>query len=78
MVANVAGEAVIGCVTDGHYYALDSVGTDVWGRLATPRKISDLCDELRRSYRAQENKIEADVLAMLGTLVQAGALHVEA
>ena len=74
--ADVRGEVVIMCINRGRYYALDRVGTDVWTKLGAPRTIADLCDELKREYDSPKERLQADVLKMLGTLLEAGAIRV--
>jgi hypothetical protein len=72
--AEVAGEVVIMMMNGKSYYALDPVGTDVWSRLGAPRTVADLCEELKREYDAPRERIEQDVLTLLSTLVEAGAV----
>lgn len=73
--ADVAGEIVIMMVNSKNYYALDLIGSDVWGRLRAPRTVADLCDELKREYDAPRERIEQDIIALLAALAEAGAIE---
>ena len=66
--AEVDGEVVFYVSDREQYYALDEIGTDIWGRLAEPQSIDDLCQSLVRDYDASADVIRAEVVALLEEL----------
>lgn len=59
------GEAVLMGIDSGRYYGLDTVGGDVWQRLATPSSVGDICATLAEDYDGDAAQIEHDVEALL-------------
>lgn len=68
--AEIDGEIVLMRVTDGLYFGLDTVGSDVWRKLAQPVKIADLCVSLAERYEADPGVIEQDVLELISKLYE--------
>jgi hypothetical protein len=74
--ADVQDELVVMSVSRGEYVALDSIGKDIWQRLATPCRIDALCEALAEEYDAPRATIESDVLEFLERLLGAETLVV--
>lgn len=70
LATEVGGEMVMMDVEAGLYLGLDTIGTDVWKRLETPRSAAELADELSRDYDAAPAVIERDVLDLLTQLAE--------
>ncbi len=78
LAAEVGNELVVMSVSQGSYLALDPIARDIWDRIAVTRSAGDLCDTLAADYDAPPDIIEADVLDLLDTLVNAGMVEVAA
>ncbi|HEY1979766.1 MAG TPA: PqqD family protein [Xanthobacteraceae bacterium] len=65
LVAGVHDETVMMDIQNGHYYGLDDIGSDIWKRLETPCRFSDLVDALIADYDADRAVIARDVLQLV-------------
>jgi len=65
MAAPVDEDVVILNLARDDYVALDEIGRRVWDLLEQPRRVAELCAELRREFDAPAHQLEADVLGFL-------------
>jgi hypothetical protein len=68
LAADIDGEVVLMSVADGLYFGLDTIGSDVWRRLAQPVRLADICADLTARYDAEPGLIERDVLELIAKL----------
>ena len=68
LATDVDGEIVLISIADGQYYGLDAVGSEIWRRLAAPKQVSALCEELKAHFDGDPDVIEREALAFLDTL----------
>jgi hypothetical protein len=61
-------------IEQGMYYALDTIGANIWERRAQPVKVADLCTQLQQLYQVDSATCEADVLALLNDMAGSGLL----
>lgn len=61
-------------IEGGDYYSLDDIGAAIWERLAEPLSVQSLCVQLIAAYAVEPEVCQADVLAFLNELQEAGAL----
>lgn len=61
-------ELVLMSINEGLYFGLDAIGADIWDRLETPVRVSDLCAALVNDYQEDAAVIERDVLELLRRL----------
>ena len=73
--SEVGGEAVILHLGAGVYYGLDEIGARVWALLQEPRRVADLCAQLRAEYDVDADRCERAVLTLLGELADAGLIE---
>jgi hypothetical protein len=57
--SDLAGEEVILNLSNGVYYGLNPVGSQIWALIQTPQLVADLCATLRDTYP----EVDPDVLA---------------
>ena len=76
MASEVAGETVILGLTAGRYYGVDSVGARVWQLIQTPTAVSDVRRTIVSEYDVEPERCEADLLALLQKMVDAGLVEV--
>jgi len=57
-------------------YGLGTTGSDIWRKLNSPIRVSELSSHLRLSYDAAPGQIEADVLRTLQEFAAEGLIEV--
>ncbi len=57
-------------------YGLGSSGSDIWRRIRTPIRVSELSSQLVDEYVAQPGQIESDVLRTLRQFAAEGLIEV--
>ncbi|MGH6828636.1 MAG: PqqD family protein [Rhizomicrobium sp.] len=75
MAAEVDGEIVMMNVRQGLYFGLDDIATDVWKRIASPLRFSDLIESLAATYDGSPETIAADVSALVGRMAKHGLVR---
>jgi hypothetical protein len=68
--AEVDGEAVIMSLSEGCYFGLDDIASDVWRRLEHGCELSQLVDNLMEDYDAPREVIEKDIDSLLRRLTE--------
>ncbi|HVG24672.1 MAG TPA: PqqD family peptide modification chaperone [Thermoanaerobaculia bacterium] len=76
MASEIAGETVILGLSAGRYYGLDAVGARVWQLIQSPIAVSDVGRTIVGEYDVAPERCEADVLALLQKMVDAGLVEV--
>jgi len=72
----IDNEMVLMSITQGKYFNLDAIGTDIWKRLGNKITVADLCTALLDEYDADAETINNDVLALLNQLAAKGLIEV--
>jgi hypothetical protein len=76
VAADVAGETVLMSLARSRCYGLGAIGSEIWSRLMSPVRVSDLVEELSQRYEAPPGVIERDVLQLLSQLAADGLIQV--
>jgi hypothetical protein len=76
VAADVAGETVLMSLARSRCYGLGEIGSEIWSRLMTPVRVSDLVDSLSDQYEAAPGVIEHDVLQLLSQMAEEGLIQV--
>lgn len=63
-------------IDQGHYYGLNAVASDIWALLETPRRVSDLLDNLLEAYEVTPETCRSELLAYLDKLAEYDLLSV--
>jgi hypothetical protein len=74
IATEIDGEIVLIHIEDGKYFGLDPVGSEIWRRLETPKRVDALCDELKAHFEGDPNMIEREALAFLDQLSESRLL----
>ena len=74
--ADVAGETVLMSLERSRCYGLGDIGSEVWSKLVSPVRVSDLIEEFSGRYEAAPGVIERDVLQLLNQLADEGLIKV--
>jgi hypothetical protein len=77
VAADVAGEIVLMSLERSRCYGLGNIGSEIWGKLASPVRVADLIDEFRGRYEADPGVIERDVLQWLRKLADEGLIEIK-
>jgi Coenzyme PQQ synthesis protein D (PqqD) len=77
VAAEVAGETVLMSLERNRCYGLGEIGSEIWKKLASPVRVTDLIAELSDRYEAVPGLIEQDVLELLNHLAAEGLLRVD-
>lgn len=72
LAQEVGGEAVLLDMASEQYFGLDPVGTRIWELLGEARALADVHARLCEEYDAPAERIEADLLALIQSLLDAG------
>jgi len=64
-------------LTSGTYYSLNSTGAHVWTLLAKPVTVRAIHECLLTHYDVSTDRLERDLLALLGRLVGASLIEVQ-
>jgi hypothetical protein len=57
-------------------YGLGSTGSEIWRKLNSPIRVSDLSSQLRQSYDSAPGEIEADVLRTIREFAAEGLIEI--
>lgn len=75
--SDLAGEEVILNLSNGVYYGLNPVGSQIWTLIQTPQSMGDVCDALQETYDDVDPEVLArDVHALLTDLHDAELIEV--
>jgi len=69
-------DLVMVSISNGFYYGVADVGREVWEKLESPKKISDLIDDLVTTYDIDRASCEQQTLSFLEELLTENLLQV--
>ena len=68
------GELMMMSVDSGEYYAINEIGSSVWGLIEEPKSVSELCSQLREQFEVDADECIADVLEFLAKATELGII----
>jgi len=68
----VSGETVLLDLNSESYFGLDEVGTRIWALIQEGRAVGEVVATLLEEYDVDRATLEADVAALLASLLEAG------
>jgi hypothetical protein len=74
--ADIDDETVVMDIDKGRYFGFNETGTRIWGLLAQPIVIRDLCDKIMAEFEVPREQCEQEVFDFLGGLLTRGLLQV--
>lgn len=74
VAAEVSGEIVLISISNGRYFGLDAIGSDIWRRIDGGKTLDALCDELCDSYDGDAATIRQETHALVEALLGRGLL----
>ncbi|SEN76608.1 PqqD family protein [Bradyrhizobium sp. OK095] len=76
LATEVDDNFILMSIEHGVYCGLDTIGSDVWRRLARPTPVATLRDAVVAEYRGDHEQITADILELLTSLRKLGLVDV--
>jgi hypothetical protein len=76
LAAKVGDEIVMMGIEHGRYYGLNELGAEIWRRIAEPKSVDVLCQELETIYDVTPEICRGEVIDFLGSLDQNGLIEV--
>jgi len=74
--AKIHNEVLLMNHDKGLFYGLDDIGSEIFGMIATPIRVSELCDKLSVEYEAEPTVVQRDVLNLLASMATNGLILV--
>ena len=68
--SDMDGEVVMMSVTNGEYYGIDAIGSDIWNLLEDELSIKELCGKLCEVYDVSEDQCQQEVMGFIGQLLE--------
>lgn len=75
-VAEIHSEVLLMNHEKGLFYGLDDIASTIFRMIATPTRVSELCETLRGEYDAESAVIQRDVLKLLDSMAEHGLIVV--
>jgi hypothetical protein len=72
----VGGESVLLNLASEKYFSLDPIGTRIWMLLGEDARLQRAFDTLHDEYEVEPSQLEADLLALVAKLADAGLVQV--
>lgn len=76
MARQVGDEHVILDLASGTYFGLDPVGSRAWELLSTGKSLAEVCDTMIEEYDVTRATLEADILALVQTMIERQLVNV--
>jgi hypothetical protein len=70
IAAEVDGEVALLSLHTGKYYGLNAVGSAIWRRIGSGRRVSDLCGQLVREFDVEPQRCQTETMACLAELAR--------
>ena len=74
----VSGETVLLDLEGENYFGLDEVGTRIWQLIKESGDLQAIYDTLLEEYEVEEDRLQADLEALLGEISKLGLVTLEA
>ncbi|MEP6714447.1 MAG: PqqD family protein [Terriglobia bacterium] len=72
----IQDEVILMNYEKGLLYGLDDIGSAIYGMIAEPTRVSELCDKLSVEYGAEPSVVQRDLLNLLDALSTHGLIVV--
>lgn len=73
---NLDGESVVLHTGTGQYYGFNSVGTEIWESLSSPRTVDDVVQHIAMEYDVTHDKCREDVESLVAELIDKDLVEV--
>ena len=76
IAANLGNEVMMMSLETDNYFALDSVGSEIWQLMQHPVTIAEICAALQERYAVSADTCLADTQAFLQRMIDEKVAHV--
>jgi hypothetical protein len=76
LASALGDETVMMSLSRNNYYGLDEVGSRIWGLLAQPQTLAQLCTALQQEYVVDTETCQQEVTAFVQQLANEGLVNV--
>lgn len=66
----IDGETVIVDLSNGNYYSMDGIGTDVWTMIESKCSVEEMTESLSNFKNADRKQVFEDLLALIGEMLR--------
>ena len=73
---NIDGEIGMLDVEQGRYFALDSIGSEIWDMIETPISVNEVIDRLTKDYDVSKEQCTADVVELFESLYNVQLINI--
>jgi hypothetical protein len=77
IAAEADQDLIMVSVATGYYYGVADVAREIWDAIGSPKRISDLVDNLTANYEIDSSSCEEQTLSFLNALLDEGLLQVK-
>jgi hypothetical protein len=77
LLQEAGDETVLLDTVSERYFGLDRIGTQVWRLLAGGADLRSACDSLRAEYDVPAERLQRDVIALIGQLADVGLIAID-
>ena len=77
ITAEADQDLIMVSIATGHYYGVSDVARDIWDTIESPKRVSDLVDDLTASYHIDSSSCRDQTLSFLEALLDEGLLQVK-
>ena len=75
IAAEADQDIVMVSIENGFYYGVSDVGREIWDAIEHPKKVSDLINDLTKTYNVDRSLCEEQTLSFLDDLLTEGLLQ---
>ena len=77
IAAEADQDLIMVSIATGYYYGVSDVAREIWDAIGSPKRISDLVDNLTANYEIDSSSCEEQTLSFLNALLDEGLLQVK-
>jgi len=77
IAAEADQDLIMVSIASGYYYGISNVAREIWDAIESPKRISDLIQDLTTTYNIDQTSCEDQTLSFLETLLKEGLVRVK-
>jgi hypothetical protein len=75
IAAEADQDLIMVSIASGYYYGISNVAREIWDAIESPKRISDLIQDLTTTYDIDRTSCEDQTLSFLETLLEEGLVR---
>ena len=77
IAAEADQDLIMVSIASGYYYGISNVAREIWDAIESPKRISDLIQDLTTTYNIDRTSCEDQTLSFLESLLKEGLVRVK-